>query len=75
MHAQAKLVGQIGSLSSNLKAVAELTASREQHPEQPLFQTLPAPQFGMTAFVDIYIVYERSWMVSTYKLAPVLMLY
>jgi len=45
---QAKLVERIGSLSSNLRAVADLTASREEHPEQPLFQTLPAPQFGMT---------------------------
>ena len=40
----------MGSLSSSLKAVAELTALTGQPLEQPLFQTLPVTQFGMTIF-------------------------
>ena len=41
----------MGSLSSSLKAVAELTALTGQHLEQPLFQTLPVTQFGMTIWM------------------------
>ena len=41
----------MGSLSSSLKAVAELTVLTGQHLEQPLFQTLPVTQFGMTIWM------------------------
>ena len=41
----------MGSLSSSLKAVAELTAFMGQPLEQPLFQTLPVTQFGMTIWM------------------------
>ena len=41
----------MGSLSSSLKAVVELTALTGQPLEQPLFQTLPVTQFGMTIWM------------------------